>query len=165
MRVVDHDPSWAALGAEVCRQVTQAGGDLLVDAQHVGSTAVPDLPAKPILDIAAAVAGPDAVPPLIRRLTEAEYIYRSDGGDEGGHLFVRESSHEERTVHLHVVERDGVQWRNYLRFRDTLRENAAVREQYAKLKRELAKRFANDRKSYGDGKDDFIRGILTDAGE
>ena len=163
VQVVDHDPGWAALGAEVCRQVRQAGGDLLADVQHVGSTAVQDLPAKPILDIAAAMVSPDAAPTLIERLTGIGYIYRGDSGDERGHLFVRESSPDVRTVHLHVVEHNDVEWRSYLRFRDVLRRDPAVRRQYAELKQGLATQFGDDRKSYTGSKHDFIRGVLADA--
>jgi GrpB-like predicted nucleotidyltransferase (UPF0157 family) len=65
-----------------------------------------------------------------------------------------------RTIHLHVVTRDDVQWRNYLRFRDLLRQDCTVRQQYAELKRELRKRFPDDRKAYTDSKDEFIRGTL-----
>jgi GrpB-like predicted nucleotidyltransferase (UPF0157 family) len=67
VKVVDHDPAWAALAAEACQAVRKACGELLVDVQHVGSTAVPDLPAKPIIDIAAAVVTFDPMPELIRR--------------------------------------------------------------------------------------------------
>jgi GrpB-like predicted nucleotidyltransferase (UPF0157 family) len=69
VRIVDHHPDWMALATEACRWVRLAGDDLILDVQHVGSTSVPDLPAKPILDLAAAVATLDAIPELIERLT------------------------------------------------------------------------------------------------
>jgi GrpB-like predicted nucleotidyltransferase (UPF0157 family) len=158
--VVDHDPGWIDLGTDACRRVQQAGGDLVADVQHVGSTAVPELPAKPILDLAAAVATLDVIPKLIEKLTALGYIYRGNGEHSGGHLFVWESEPDVRTIHLHVVTRDDVQWRNYLRFRDLLRQDSTVRQQYAELKRELRKRFPDDRKAYTDSKDEFIRGTL-----
>ena len=162
MRVVEHDLCWAALAADACREAWSVCGDLLADLQHVGSTSVPDLPAKPILDIAAAVATLDAVPELVQRLTGTGYIYRGDLGDAGGHLFVRESSPDVRTVHSHAVEHKGTQWRNYILFRDLLRQDAGIRSQYAELKQELGKRFRDDRRSYTASKHDFIRGILGD---
>ena len=158
--VVDHDPGWIDLGTDACRRVQQAGGDLVADVQHVGSTAVPELPAKPILDLAAAVATLDVIPKLIEKLTALGYIYRGNGENSGGHLFVWESEPDVRTIHLHVVTRDDVQWSNYLRFRDLLRQDSTVRQQYAELKRELRKRFPDDRKAYTDSKDEFIRGTL-----
>ena len=63
--IVDHHPEWAALATHACQEVKLAGADLLVDVQHVGSTAVPSLPAKPILDIAAALRTSAAIPELI----------------------------------------------------------------------------------------------------
>ena len=160
VQVVEHHPSWAALAADACQEARRVCGNRLADLQHVGSTSVPDLPAKPILDIAAAVATLDAIPELVQRLTGIGYIYRGNGGDEGGHLFVRESSPDVRTIHLHVVEHNGTQWRNYLLFRDLLRQNPGIRKQYAELKQELGNRFRDDRKSYTASKHDFIRGIL-----
>jgi GrpB-like predicted nucleotidyltransferase (UPF0157 family) len=100
VEVVDHDPTWAMLGVQACQAVRSACGELLVDLQHVGSTAVPDLPAKPILDIAAGVATFEAMPEIVRRLTRIGYLYRGDHGDAGGHLFVVESSPKIRTIHI-----------------------------------------------------------------
>lgn len=160
VKVVSHHPSWGALAAEACQEARLVGGELLSDVQHVGSTAVPDLPAKPILDLAAAVVAVDVIPELVQRLSGIGYLYRGDGGEEGGHLLVRESAPEVRTIHLHVVQHHGPQWRNYLRFRDLLRQNPGIRKQYSELKQELGKRFRVDRKSYTSGKHDFIRVTL-----
>ncbi len=160
VQVVDHDPAWADLAADACRQVREAGGDLIVDIQHVGSTAVPDLPAKPILDLVAAVTTLDVIPQLIERLAASGYIYRGDGADQGGYLFVFESEPDVRTIHLHIVRRDDAQWTNYIRFRDLLRQNPDLRAEYAKLKRDLRARFPDDRESYTDAKRDFIREVL-----
>lgn len=166
VQVVDHNPGWAALAAEACQEARSACGDLLADLQHVGSTSVPDLPAKPILDLAAAVRTLAVIPELIEKLTGIGYIYRGDGGENGGHLFVRELTPDVRTIHLHVVVQDGQQWRNYLLFRDLLRRDAGIRKRYAELKKQLGTTFRNDRKAYTAAKEDFIRAVLkgvTDA--
>lgn len=160
MRIVDHDPAWAGLAAEACRLVREAGGDLVADVQHVGSTAVAGLPAKPILDLAAAVSADEVIGELIEKLTALGYIYRGDEGASGGQLLVWESQPDIRTIHLHVVTSDDVQWRNYLRFRDALRRDAEVRNRYAELKRELRRRFPDDRESYTESKHEFIREVL-----
>ncbi len=160
VRIVEHDPEWLTLGADAVQEIRQAVCDLIADVQHVGSTAVPDLPAKPILDIVIAVDRTDAIAELLPRLTGLGYIDRGDGGDEGGWLLVRESSPNVRTIHLHVVERDDPQWSNYLRFRDLLRDNPDLRQQYADLKERLRKEFPNDRESYTAAKDEFVRGVL-----
>ena len=158
VKVVDHDPAWAMLGAEACAAVRNACGELLVDVQHVGSTAVPGLPAKPVLDIAAAVATLDSLPQIVRRLTRIGYLYRGDR--IGGQFFVAESSPDVRTTHVHVVEHGGAQWRDYLRFRDLLRNNHALRNRYADLKRLLASGSRDDSHAYTASKADFVRQAL-----
>jgi len=144
--------------------VKQVAADLLSDIQHVSSTAVPSLLAKPILDLVAGITSPESVPCLVQRLTEIGYIYRGDGGNEGGHLFVWESQPQVRTIHLHIVLHNGNQWRNYLRFRDLLRQRSDIRARYAALKLELKDAFPDDRKRYTDSKHDFIRGVLGGQG-
>jgi len=124
---------------------------------------VPDLPAKPILDIAAAVVTFDSMPELVRRLARIGYLYRGDHGDAGGHLFVAESAPGIRTIHMHVVEHSGSQWRDYLVFRALLRHWPMIRKRYAELKRDLARICRDDRKSYTDSKADFIRRTLNDV--
>ena len=161
LKVVDYDPDWTTLALEACHAVRNACGELLVDVQHVGSTAVPGLPAKPILDIAAAVVTFDSMRELVGRLAPLGYRYRRDQGDEGGHLFVVDSSPDIRTIHLHVVEHSGSQWRDYLRFRDLMRQRPAIRKRYAKLKRNLASICGDDRESYTASKADFIREVLN----
>ncbi|MEI8063824.1 MAG: GNAT family N-acetyltransferase [Verrucomicrobiota bacterium] len=160
VQVVAHDPSWATLAAAACHEMQRAGGDLLADVQHVGSTAVPGLPAKPILDLTAGVRTLEAIPEIIRRLTAIGYLYRGDEGDAGGHLFLRESAPDIRTIHLHVVEYNGNQWKNDLLFRNLLRQDAQLRQQYAKLKQRLAGEFGNNRKAYTAAKKEFIHEVL-----
>ena len=164
VKVVDYDPDWAMLALEGCRVVRNACGELLVDVQHVGSTAVPGLPAKPILDIAAALATIDSTPEIVRRLTRIGYLDRGDQGDAGGHVLVLESSPDIRTVHLHVVEHGSSQWREYLHFRDLLRQRPAIRKKYADLKRDLASICRDDREAYTTSKADFIREVLDNSG-
>ncbi len=160
VKLVAHDPAWAALGEELCRAVREACGDLIVDVQHVGSTAVAGLPAKPVIDIVVAVRTREAIPELSARLARIGYLDRGDRGDTGGYLFIAESAPDVRTVHLHAVEIRDRQWRNYLRFRDLLRSRQDVRERYAELKRSLARRFPDDSHAYTDGKARFIQECL-----
>lgn len=165
VKVVAHHPGWSALGAEACRQIQQACGDLIIDVQHVGSTAVPHLPAKPILDLAVAVATKDTIPLLIQKLTGTGYLYRGDEGDTGGHLFIRESEPNVRTIHLHIVTLSDPQWNNYLRFRDILRRDLDVRRRYAELKQRLSETFPENREAYTASKHDFISGVLNMDGQ
>ncbi len=159
--LVAHDPAWAALFAAEARAIQSAAGDLVLQVEHVGSTAVPALPAKPILDLAIAVRDREALPELVRRLVAAGYLDRGDAGSDGGYLLVKEALPEVRTAHLHLVLSEDPQWQHYLQFRDTLRRDAEVRCRYARLKRDLAARFPDDRKRYTRGKHAFIREVLA----
>lgn len=160
VKLVDYAPQWVPFADAACKETRMAGDELLADVQHVGSTAVPGLPAKPIVDIAAAMGDLTLVPELIERLTRIGYLYRGDRGGDGGHLFIMESSPDVRTIHLHVVEHNGEQWGNYIRFRDLLRGDSTIRDQYTRLKRDLALKFPGDRLSYTAAKDEFIGRVL-----
>jgi GrpB-like predicted nucleotidyltransferase (UPF0157 family) len=162
VRVVDHDPSWSALFAKEREILYRALSGIADDIQHVGSTAVAGLPAKPILDIAIAVRTLDLVPNIVESLTGIGYTYRGDASDAGGHLFVKEPEPDIRTVHVHVVEHGGIQWKNYLLFREILREDSDVRKRYADIKQNLARQFPDDRKSYASAKDEFVQGVLRE---
>jgi GrpB-like predicted nucleotidyltransferase (UPF0157 family) len=161
VQVVDYDPDWPVLFAGERKGLRRALSGLAADVQHVGSTAVPGLPSKPILDIAVAVTTLEIIQDIPKRLTEIGYIYRGDIRGDGDHLFVKESERGIRTVHVHVVETSSTQWKNYLLFREILRNDPDVRKRYADFKLELAKQFPNDRESYTSAKDEFIRQVIT----
>ena len=160
VRVVDHDPTWLTAGASECQSLQESCVDIILDAQHVGSTAVSGLPAKPILDIAVLVRTLEVIPALIERMTTIGYIYRGNGGDAGGHLFVHESKPDVRTAHVHVIAEGDRQWADYLRFRELLRKDAGLRQRYVELKGVLATRYSDDRKSYTAGKHAFLQEVL-----
>lgn len=120
-KLLPHDPSWLTYGQAQCTELKQALEDRVIDVQHVGSTAVPDLPAKPIIDIAVGLQGKADISEVIARLKNLNYLYHGDTGESGGYFFVKETSPDIRSIHLHAVDYDGRQWKNYLLFRDTLR--------------------------------------------
>ncbi len=160
IQLVDHDPVWGRLGIEACHLIKDACAGLIADVQHVGSTAVPGLPAKPVLDLAAAVATPGVIPRLSEQLSAMGYISQGDGGDAGGRLFAMESEPDIRIINLHVVEIGSAQWNDYLRFREILRQDFKMRQRYADLKLRLCRRFPVDRDAYTAAKRAFIREIL-----
>jgi GrpB-like predicted nucleotidyltransferase (UPF0157 family) len=129
--------------------------------EHVGSTAVPGLAAKPILDIAAGYTGDIAYSTYIAVLASLGYLYRGDGGVPGREFFRRG---ELRSHHLHLVERHGTHWVHYLRFRNALRADPVVRDAYATLKHDLAVRYPRDREAYTVGKADFVERVLQQTG-
>ncbi len=163
VQVVAHDPGWPGLFEQEQRVLHEHIGHLVLDIQHVGSTAVPGLDAKPIIDIAVAVASVAVIPQCRQPLGALGYIDRGDAGQDGGYLFVKESAADVRTHHLHVVAIDDPQWRNYLLLRDRLRADETLRTRYAQFKRALQTQFAQDRTGYTAAKHDFIRGLLADS--
>lgn len=152
---------WSSLFARERRIVHRALGELALEIEHVGSTAVEALPAKPIIDIAVAIPSREAVPEVAARLERVGYLYRGEAVFRGGHWFVKEASPGMRTHHIHVVVAGDPQWRSWLRFRDFLRTDGLLRRRYAVLKSELKHRFPSDRRSYTLGKTRFIENALT----
>jgi GrpB-like predicted nucleotidyltransferase (UPF0157 family) len=111
-----HNPVWILLGQQECTVVRVLLGDLAREVVHVGSTSVPDLEAKPILDLAVAVDDDVPIDEIIARLeNQGNYSYQGDQREDGGLLFVRGSG-SVRTVHVHVVGSSSGAWKMYLRF-------------------------------------------------
>ncbi|MCA9720029.1 MAG: GrpB family protein [Myxococcales bacterium] len=163
VRLAAHNPSWAALYERERPQIVAALAGLARGVEHVGSTSVPGLAAKPVLDIAARVVAETSNEELIARLSEIGYLFCGDKGADGGVLFVRERAPLVRTHHLHVVRVGEPTWALYLGFRAALRADAGVRRDYERLKRSLVERFAEDRAGYTAAKAAFIRGVLAGA--
>lgn len=156
VELVDYDPEWDSLAKDRCDFIRRNCHEFVVDVQHIGSTSIPDIPAKPVLDIAVGVPVASVIEDLKLRLISLGYVYRGIGSGSSGHFFVGEFSPDVRTEHLHVNLVDSAHWNNQIVFRDTLRSNAALRREYAALKTDLERRLDNDRKAYTQGKDEFI---------
>ena len=160
VRLRSHNPAWITLGHSECDLIRELLGDLAVDVVHVGSTSVPGLDAKPILDIAATVPDASAIDEIIERLAgSGVYAYDGNRHDDGGLLFVRGSG-DIRTVHVHIVGASSAAWQLYLRFHQILLADADARERYASAKRELASKFPGDRVSYTNAKGAVIAELL-----
>jgi GrpB-like predicted nucleotidyltransferase (UPF0157 family) len=153
-------PEWVTGGAQLAGHLARVLAEHGATVEHVGSTSVHGLLAKPIVDVAVGIEAAQEVDPLRIRIEQDGWIYRGDAGDEGGHVFVLESQPWFRVAHVHVVPFAGEQWLNYLRLRDLLRDNSAAREAYETTKLELANTVGNDRMAYTDGKTDVVRDLL-----
>ena len=157
-----YDPAWPERFAAQRPSVDRILAPWLVaSVEHVGSTSVPRLAAKPVVDMLAGVRSLDESRPCIDLLSADGWLwapYREDVE----HWFCRPSP-EERTHHLHVVEHGGRVWVDMLAFRDALRADAALRDRYAALKHELASRHADDRAAYTEAKSEFVRAALAVA--
>ncbi len=162
--IAEYDPRWPASFAAESKRIAAAARDLLVAIEHVGSTSVPGLAAKPVIDILGGVrllADADAAVP---RITAIGYEYVSKWEDElpGRRYFVRRLQGV-RSHHLHVVETTSDFWRDHLLFRDHLRAHPADVIRYAALKHDLAESLGDDREAYTDAKAEFIAACLAAA--
>jgi GrpB-like predicted nucleotidyltransferase (UPF0157 family) len=155
----DHD-AWAVAFAREKRYLQRLLGDMVQDLQHIGSTAIPNVPAKPIIDMAMGVSSWLDVGRIRAVLEQEGYQYRANGSSESRTLFVK-GPEERRTHHLHVIEHESDEWRNVLSFRDHLRAYEEYAKKYAALKTKLAAQFANDRDQYTKGKRAFIDGVIA----
>ncbi|GAA2096281.1 GrpB family protein [Streptomyces albiaxialis] len=153
----DHDSRWAEIYLRHRRRILDALAAADVDVEHIGSTSVPGLAAKPIVDIAVSVADITAEEDYLDGLLAAGYELRVR---EPGHRLVRTPA---RDVHVHVYERGDAAVHDYLLFRDHLRTHADDRALYESVKRSLLSRQWNDMNDYADAKDDVILAIKTRA--
>jgi GrpB-like predicted nucleotidyltransferase (UPF0157 family) len=134
----------------------------LLRVEHFGSTAIPGMPAKPIIDILAAVASMDVADALFTPLLAAGYTTsRAFNAMLVDRRWFMRSSHGRRTHHLHIVAADDSVWAERLAFRDALRASAELAQRYADLKRELASRFRRDREAYTEAKSAFVASVLA----
>lgn len=155
--------AWLAAGAELRDRVAEILDGIPAYVEVIGSSSVPGLLAKPIIDLAAGLTADQPLAPAAARLEAEGWIYRGDAGRDGGHVFVLEARPWHRVAHLHVVEYDGDQWRNYLRFRDLLRSSPNARERYEAVKVALAPREPLDRTAYTSGKTEVVTALLDGA--
>lgn len=160
IRVVPYDLSWPALFAEEQAALeTAIGAWASGGIHHVGSTAVPGLDAKPIVDILVGVESLEGSRACFEPLAALEYQYAPYLPGEM-HWFCKPSPGR-RTHHLHLVPTGSRRYLDELTFRDRLRADPVKTREYASLKRDLAARFASDREAYTDAKGDFIRATLA----
>jgi GrpB-like predicted nucleotidyltransferase (UPF0157 family) len=160
--VAGYDAAWPIRFRIESQLIQIALGDLNPRIEHIGSTSVPGLAGKPIIDMLVGVRslgdferhcdrlsiyGYEYIPEYERALPDRRFFKRVVRGV--------------RTHHVHVVEIDGHYWKRYLKFRDSLRADAWLAGRYADLKRRLAARFRYDRDAYTNGKTGFVEAVLA----
>jgi GrpB-like predicted nucleotidyltransferase (UPF0157 family)/protein-L-isoaspartate O-methyltransferase len=161
VRLMPHQPAWAELFQREAERLSAALGDRVVRIEHVGSTAVPGLDAKPILDIVVAVREMSDAPVFGEALGPLGYIYKAENDRPDPLYFVKRLPDDRSTHHLFVTELGTECWFTTVAFRDYLREHREAREEYRRLKLDLVQRHATDRAAYQEGKGAFIERILS----
>lgn len=163
--LLPHDPAWESEFKQLKAQIHSLWQDNVLDVQHVGSTAVPSLSAKPILDVAVLLRSIDQMD--VPALEQLGYEYRGPSGDtQDRYVFIRwhESSTPDNQIaltHIHCYGPDAQGFRLQVGFRDYLIAHPDAAAAYNALKSQLAARFPDDRFAYSAGKADFIRSILA----
>lgn len=160
--VEDYDPAWPR-DFEVLRQrIWPSLADVALRIEHVGSTSVPGLAAKPIIDMTIVVSTRDGVPKAIEQLAMLGYVHRGNLGIDDREAFDHPAGLPRHNLYLCPEGTIGVV--NQVAVRDYLRLNPEAAAQYGALKKQLADRFPNDIDSYVLGKTDFVLDILRRAG-
>lgn len=160
VEIVEYDPHWKDIFEEERRSLLDLIGDLVSSIEHVGSTSIPGLASKPVIDIMAAVEVQRDPTTYIERVSPLGYVYQEQE-DEPIRIYFRKGM--PRTHHLHFIIKGTTQYWEHILFRDYLREHKDELEEYAELKRDLAKRFQWDREAYWEGKERFIKSALDKA--
>jgi GrpB-like predicted nucleotidyltransferase (UPF0157 family) len=156
--IVEYDPAWPSEFVRLRDRAKAALGDVAVAIEHVGSTAVPGLPAKDLIDMVVVVESDDDVNEAIARLQAIGYRARGNLGVEGREAFWWPEG--EKRHHLYVSPTTSAELHAQVAFRDRLRADPAVARAYVALKRELAARHRNDRIAYTEAKTEFIEAVL-----
>ncbi|MEY2461383.1 MAG: hypothetical protein QOG30_3213 [Acidimicrobiaceae bacterium] len=160
VRLVPADPEWSTIARTLSDDIAQAV-PALQGVEHVGSTAVPGLLSKPIVDLALGMQPDSDVGDLSDRLATLGWICRGDAGEDGGLVFVMEDAPWHRVAHAHGVVYGGEQWTRYIALRELLRRSPSARRAYEEAKTELAVRFPDDHANYTAGKTPTVAKLLA----
>ncbi len=162
--VVPYDPEWPQRFEEEAKRLLEALGQVVIEIQHIGSTAVPGLAAKPTIDIAVGVSQLDDVGTgEISAMEELGYLYRGAAGVRGRHYF-RKGATYPRDFHVSTIEWHGRLWEDYLLLRDYLREHPKEAAAYVEAKREAERAIESpDPIGYWEHKRAFVEELLARA--
>ena len=158
--VADYDPAWPGRFRSEETKIRAALGKMALSVEHIGSTSVPGLAAKPIVDILLVVEDSGEEASYLPALEEAGYVLRVREPDFHEHRMLRTAA---KDVHVHVYSPESPEIERYLLLRDHLRENEEDREHYARTKRDLASRDWPSMHHYAEAKTEVIEGIITRA--
>jgi GrpB-like predicted nucleotidyltransferase (UPF0157 family) len=162
IRIVPYDSAWPALFEREARRVQPAVEPYATGpVEHMGSTAVPGLAAKPIIDMLVPIRSYDDARSIAAAIAPLGWLSAPEPDDDQmGRASFCFPDPAYRTHHLHAIENESPRWRPWLAFRDALRDDPALVGEYAALKARLAAQFAEDRDSYRSGKTEFVHAAL-----
>jgi GrpB-like predicted nucleotidyltransferase (UPF0157 family) len=159
--ILDYDPNWPGLFQSLRKRIADALGDMAAAIEHVGSTAVPDLAAKPIIDIDVLLASETMLPAAIGSLANLGYVHRGNQGIPEREAFCAPAN--DPPHHLYVCPPSSAEFRRHVAFRDYLRAHPKEAKIYGDLKIALAERFREDRPAYNTAKGEFVAELTSRA--
>ena len=161
--IVPADPSWAVSFEHAKADLAIALGARAIAMEHIGSTAVPGLAAKPIIDVLIGIEKLDDVAACVPILVARGWDFPAEFNESlvGRRFFLKRNAEGVRTHHAHFVVHAGSLWNEYITFRDKLRASPALRDRYEALKRDLASKFHDQRERYTASKTDFVKEVLS----
>ena len=161
VRCLPYDPEWKVQFGLIRDMLAGALGEFALSVEHVGSTSVEGLAAKPILDIDIVIGSRADLPEVVRRLAALSFVHKGDLGIPGRESFRRTFEDGFMAYHVYVCAQDSAELARHLAFREWLRSHPDDRDAYGRLKMELAARFPNDIEGYMAGKHDWIQSALA----
>lgn len=165
VEVVPYKPNWRVAFENESKQVAVALGDNVVAVHHIGSTSIPTIYAKPIIDMLVEVREIAKVDEQNSVMQALGYEVMGELGIPGRRFFRKDNEAGIRTHHVHTFEVNSAQVKRHLTFRNYMRVHAEDAQKYSELKQELAKKYPNDIEGYMDGKDEFIKEMDNKAAE
>lgn len=163
IEVRPHDPAWRVRYEREAESLRGALGSSFIRSHHIGSTAIPGIWAKPIIDILLEVVSVEALDGTAEPWLSLGYEPMGEYGIAGRRFFRKDGPDGTRTHHVHAFAEDDAEFARHLAFRDFLIAHPAIAREYSDLKRTLAAAHPDDRQAYVDGKDPFIRDIERQA--
>ena len=161
VRLLTWTPAWAERFRAERTELERAVGGRVLAIEHIGSTSISGIRAKPIVDIGIAVESFEAARATVPPIEALDYVYRGEHGIAGRHFFQKG---DPREFNLHMLEITSEEWQRHIAFRDYLRSHRDAALEYEALKQELARRHANDVEAYAEAKTPFVRRIIGLAG-
>lgn len=157
VEVVSHDPNWEQKFKDEAKKIKKIFGGIFVDIYHIGSTAIPLVKAKPIIDIMVEVKDINKVDSYNKKMEELGYVALGEYGIPKRRFFQKGGNN--RTHHVHIFKKGSPQIKRHIDFRDHLISHPKVAKEYSLLKEKLAKKYRYDIDKYQEGKESFIKKI------
>jgi GrpB-like predicted nucleotidyltransferase (UPF0157 family) len=161
VELVPYNSKWPELFKQEAEILQAILGSQVKEIQHIGSTAIVGISAKPLIDIAIGIASMSDVQKIIEILENAGYHWRPKFGDISRHIVFAKGDETHRTHYIHVLEHNSKDWLDKIFFRDYLNTHPEARDEYEQLKIKFAGAFSDDRAAYTKQKDDFVAKILN----